>query len=355
MEYSNDLVSAFEKAQTQLGSLAVLERLLPNPMMLIAPYMRREAVLSSRIEGTQASLSDVLEGEASGPEDVPPDTLEVMNYVWALRHGLETIRHRPMDLDLLREMHAILLRGVCGEEKQPGQFREDQNWIGHPGIDLGSATYVPPAPDAMRGCLTDLEGYLKHPPGIPNILQAALLHYQFEAIHPFRDANGRIGRLLITLFLVERRTLTAPYLYLSAYFERRRNDYYEALRRVTEAGAYDEWLIFFLDGVTTQAQDAVNRAHALSALHRTYQAKLQDLNATTTGFQILDRLFISPYISIPGAQHMFQVSFPTARRAIEDYLEPAGILQETTGRLRNRLWRASGVLKLLELDQAPAP
>ena len=356
ISYSDPLVEALAEAQAQLGSLTVLERILPNPTMLIMPYLRREAVLSSRIEGTQASLTDVLEGEAASEDEIPPDTREVLNYIAALRQGLTEIQTRPLDLALLRELHATLMSGVRGVDKQPGAFRTEQNWIGGSyGRDLGNATYVPPAPSRMGECLQDFEAFLRTPPQMPPVLQAALLHYQFEAIHPFLDGNGRIGRLMIILFLVQRRTLTAPYLYLSAYFERNRTNYYEALRRVSEVGAYEEWLLFFLEGVTTQAEDAVNRAHALATLRSDFHRRLQEADATATAFQMVDRLFVTPFITIPQAQSLFNIAFPTARRAIEDYLEPVGVLVESTGKQRNRRWRSPAILKILEVETATPP
>jgi len=350
-EYDQGLVEVLAEAQLEIGRLSALGQMVPNPALLVAPYVRREAVLSSRIEGTRASLSDIFLDEAellSAPRDAA-DVLEVRNYVRALDQGLQEIRsRRRLDLDLLKGLHATLLGGVRGGNKSPGEFRTTQNWIGPPGSTPLDAPYVPPDPTAMRKRLKDFEGFLAEPPSMPPLLQDALLHYQFEAIHPFRDGNGRIGRLLIILFLVDRGILSAPLLYLSAYFESHQREYYEALLRVSMEGAYADWCHFFLEGVIAQSRDAVDRARKLVALRETNRQSLLSKNATAVALAVLDRLFENPFVSISGVAKALGVTFPTAQKAIERHLVPAGILVEETGHTRSRRYAAREILALLE-------
>lgn len=356
LSYSDELACALSVADSTLGQLSGLGRNLPNPNLLITPYLRREAVLSSKIEGTQASLSDVFLEESGTGSEPAGDAAEVMAYVHALDAGIRRLHAgQRLDLDLLGKLHAILREDVRGRDKKPGRFREEQNWIGHKGLGVRMATFVPPAVPEMQAALADVDAYLKERPRTPNLVQAALLHYQFEAIHPFLDGNGRIGRLMIILFLLERRSLGAPLLYLSAYFEQHRQNYYEHLMNVSESGDHDEWLLFFLEGVATQSEDALTRGQSLVSLRARYQKSLQDVHATSGTFALLDRLFENPYLTISRAAQHLAVSFPTAQRAM-DYLETAGIVRETTGMQRHKRFRADEILRTLELETArPLP
>ena len=229
-----------------MSELAGAARTLPNPHLLIGPFIRREAVLSGRIEGTQASLSDLFFFEASGAADpAVPDVREVSNYVKALEHGLARLDALPISLRLIREIHAKLMEGVRGEHLTPGEFRRSQNWIGAPGCTLMEAIFVPPPEEEMMECLGELEKYLHEPSALLPLVRLALVHYQFETIRPFLDGNGRIGRLLITLLLCAEGLLSEPLLYLSAYFERHRQDYYRCLLDVSHAGQWSHWISFF--------------------------------------------------------------------------------------------------------------
>ena len=351
LAYDDELAYALSRADGSLGALSGLGHNLPNPNLLITPYLRREAVLSSKIEGTQASLSDVFLEEAGDSPTKANDAAEVVAYVRALDRGIARLHEgRPLDLTLLRELHAILLHGVRGKEKSPGEFRTEQNWIGPSGEHVAMARYVPPAVTEMGELLRDFQSYLDEKPRTPNLVQAALLHYQFEAIHPFIDGNGRIGRLMIILHLLERKSLSRPLLYLSAYFEQRRHEYYDHLLHVSESGDYSQWLTFFLEGVRVQSEDALQRGQALVHLRERYHATLQAAHATAGTFTLLDRLFQNPYLTIPYAQEWLGVSFPTAQRAVE-YLEAAGIVQETTGQQRNKRFRASEILETIEIER----
>lgn len=355
-------LTLLEEAGHELGRLSSFSDFLPNPHLLIQPYVRREAVLSSKIEGTQASLSDVFAEEAERNGDPPEseqteeqteeqkDVREVLNYVHSLEYGMEEIEERRIDLSLMRDMHRILMQGVRGQDKHPGEWREDLVWIGPAGTPIEESTYVPPARPEMLASLSDLEQFLLEPPRMPELVQIGLMHYQFEAIHPFEDGNGRIGRLLITLRLLERGKLPAPLLYLSAFFHAHRGEYYELLEAVSKEAAYEAWIRFFLTGVKTQAADAASRARRLMNLMDEYRATLREMNATTPSFELLEHLFANPFITIPRAEKLLGVTYPTAQRAVEDYLVEAGILEEITGQKRYRRFLCRELLDTLEKD-----
>src|SRR3989449_8820686 len=258
--WDGGLTATLSSADRAIGRLAGEGRRLPNPHVLIRPFVRREAVLSSRIEGTRATLGELLAAEAGAAVDrSPADLREVANYVVALEHGLKRLKTLPLSLRLTRELHTKLMTGVRGGHATPGEFRKTQNWIGPPGCTLENAIYVPPPPEVLVECLGAWEKFL-HDHSLPVLVQAALMHIQFEAIHPFLDGNGRVGRLLITLFLVERDVLPTPLLYLSAFFEATRGDYYDRLQSVHAKSEWEGWLEYFLNGVARQSEDALNRA-----------------------------------------------------------------------------------------------
>ncbi len=354
LPFDNETVSLLSEADRGLGTLAGIGRLLPNPHLLIAPYIRREAVLSSRIEGTQASLSDLLFFEAA-EEEPPraPDVREVRNYVLALEYGLERLKHLPLSLRLVREIHARLMRGVRGGRAKPGEFRQTQNWIGPPGCTLADATFVPPPVAEMTEALGAWEKFLHQEKDLPPLMQCALMHYQFEALHPFVDGNGRVGRLLITFFLCERGHLSQPLLYLSVFFERYREEYYARLLEVSKSGAWLGWIQFFLRGLATQACDAVANAQRLLALQQRYREQIQQRKASATTLAVVDELFLNPYITTTSLAERLGVTYPTAQAAI-DRLVNARILREVTGRQRNRVYCAEELLRTIEGEPTPA-
>ena len=266
LAWDETLIVALSAADRAIGALAGEGRRLPNPQILIRLFVHKEAVLSSRIEGTRTTLGELLSDEAGATTEQTPDDLqEVANYVAALDYGLRRLDSLPLSLRLVRELHDRLMRGVRGDVAAPGEFRRSQNWIGRPGCTLNDATYVPPPPAELLSCLDAWEHFL-HDEALPPLVQAALAHVQFEAVHPFLDGNGRVGRLLITLLLAERDVLPAPLLYLSAYFEATRPEYYARLLGVTERGEWEEWLTYFLRGVALQAQDALDRIRRIDDL-----------------------------------------------------------------------------------------
>lgn len=356
LSWTPELVTLLSEADRALGELAGLGRSLPNPHLLIRPLVRREAVLSSRIEGTQASLSDLYAYEAAQlPLFEPPsDVREVYNYVRALEYGLERLRTLPLSLRLIREIHARLMEGVRGEHQTPGEFRCSQNWVGPPGCTLNEATFVPPPLAEMRKALDAFERFLYAPSPLPPLVRLGLIHYQFETIHPFLDGNGRIGRVLITLLLCAWNLMPEPLLYMSAYFETHRQTYYDLLLAVSRDGAWQDWLTFFLRGVAAQARDGVTRSERLQDLREQYRQQVQAERAAARLLQAVDLLFARPVVTVRDVETALGVNFSTAQRYV-NRLERAGLLREITGQTRNRVYRADEILRMLEeplsLDQ----
>jgi Fic family protein len=347
-----DLVSKLSKADRAISELAGIARTLPNPHLLIGPFVRREAVLSSRIEGTQASLSDLFFFEAAySKEKEVPDVREVSNYVTALEYGLDRLEDLPVSLRLLKEIHARLMEGVRGTNQTPGEFRRSQNWIGPAGCTLMDATFVPPPVDEMHKALDAFEKYIHTASDLPPLIRLPLIHYQFEAIHPFLDGNGRIGRLLITLLLCADNLLPQPLLYLSAFFERYRNEYYQRLIEVTLYGKWKEWILYFLSGITSQAHDAIRRSDRLLGLWQKYRTRLQEARASALLLQLVDELFSYPAITNAVAARKLSVTPRSAQLNI-DKLRNADILQEATGRQRNRIYIAPEIISIIEQPEA---
>jgi Fic family protein len=340
------LVGALSEADRAIGELGGTGGWLPEPHILIRPFLRREAVLSSKIEGTQATMADLVLFEADAPTSDNPDVHEVFNYVKALEDATAPGRALPLSLRLVRDMHRTLMTGVRGGDATPGEFRRSQNWIGPPGCVLNDATYVPPPVDEMQACLDLLERYLHDHSDIPPLLRVALVHYQFEAIHPFLDGNGRVGRLLISLLLLEWGLLPKPLLYLSAYFEANRSEYYDRLLAVTTDGDWHGWARFFLTGVASESADVIDRARRLQALREQYHARLQVTRASALLLKLVDHLFAQPAIRIAMAEEILGITFRAASLNVQKLVD-AGILQEITGRERNRVFVAQEILSLL--------
>jgi Fic family protein len=328
-----------EQANQSLGRLDGLASALPNLSLFIYAYVRKEAVLSSQIEGTQSSLSDLLlfeNGEAPG---VPlHDVLEVSNYVAALNHGLDRLRGGfPLSLRLIREIHGVLLSKGRGSDKQPGEFRQSQNWIG--GTRPGTAAFVPPPPDLVPDCMNALELFLhEERADLPLLLKAGLIHVQFETIHPFLDGNGRLGRLLITFLLCAAGVLREPILYLSLYFKQHRSTYYDLLDRVRTKGDWKAWLDFFLTGVRDTAEQAADAAHRILAVFAEHRRKIEALGRPAPSvLRVFEYLQQHPILSIPAAAGSIGISAPTVAKSVE-HMRQLGILREITGRQRHRLF-----------------
>lgn len=346
IEWDTELVSQVSKADLAVGTLSGLGETLPNPHLLIYPFIRREAVLSSRIEGTQSSLSDLLLFEATQVEK-QRDVKEVQNCVRAMEYGLKRLDELPLSLRFIRELHGILMEGVRGQHATPSEFRQSQDWVGSAGAFLGEATYVPPPVPEMQECLNQLEKFLHARTRLPPLVEAALVHYQFEAIHPFLDGNGRIGRLLATLLLCQRNVLSKPLLYLSAFFEKHRLEYYELLLNVSQSSQWRKWIEFFLQAVTEQSNDAVSRSRHLLELLRNYSQLAREKHLPPTAGQLVELIFMKPVLNAKTAQELLKVSYPSAQYALTS-LENAGILTEITGRKRAKAYAAKEILKALD-------
>lgn len=325
LELPPSTVRLLGDAEGELGQLAGVGRLVPNPDLLLRPYLLREALSSTRIEGTQASMAEVFESDAAGGAP-NADVEEVVNYVAAMRWGLERLDTLPISTRLLNEMHRRLMDGVRGRELAPGELRTSQNWIGAPGSTVETAQFVPPPPSALGGLLTDWERFAHEEPAMPLLVQNALLHSQFETIHPFLDGNGRLGRLLLVFFLVARGRITTPLLYLSAYLERHRQSYYDALQAIRETGDPIPWVELFLTAVQTQAGDAVLRAQRIIELREQYRQVAVNMR-TPNALALVDLLCENPVVTARSIEDQLGVSRPTALRLLRR-MEEQGVLSE---------------------------
>ena len=344
MQLSQEVVVLLDEATGAVHRLGGVGRLIPNPHLLMGPHLRLEAVLSSRIEGTKTDVGQLLRFEAGQkpPNDEADDAREVQNYITAMEHGLRRVREGfPVSIRLMREMHELLLSGVRGQHRRPGELRSSPVWIG--GNTLEDAVFVPPPPEEMAVALGDLERYL-HERDVPLLVQLALAHYQFEVIHPFLDGNGRIGRLLIPLMLVLRGAIPEPLLYLSAYLERRRSEYYDHLLFTSQLGDFDPWLRFFLHGVRLQARDAEERTVRLVELQHRLRNDLLDESRPNSVIRLAEHLFATPIVTAARAEEFLGVTRPTAHSAIDALVE-RGDLVEVTGKERGRIYEAPAIFE----------
>jgi Fic family protein len=343
-----------EQANQSLGRLDGLASVLPNLSLLIYAYIRKEAVLSSQIEGTQSSLSDLLLFENDEAPGVPlNDVQEVSNYVAALNHGLDRLRGGfPLSLRLIREIHAVLLSKGRGSDKQPGEFRQSQNWLG--GTHPGTAAFVPPPPELVPDCMSALELFLHDElEPLPVLIKAGLVHVQFETIHPFLDGNGRLGRLLITFLLCAAGVLRDPILYLSLYFKQHRPTYYDLLDRVRVKGDWETWLAFFLTGVRDTAEQAAAAARRILAIFEEHRRKIEGLGRPAASvLRVFEHMQRSPIVSIPAAAESIGISAPTVAKSLE-HMQRLGMLREITGRQRHRLFVYEAYLAILSEGTEP--
>jgi Fic family protein len=349
LELTPTLLRSLSDADRLIGQLAGEGRRLQNPHLLMRPFMKQEAVLSSRIEGTQATLGEILAADAGAAVHRSPDDLkEVGNYVTALEYGIERLSKLPLSLRLVTELHEQLMQGVRGEYATPGEFRRSQNWIGPSGCTLQNASYVPPPVEKLMPCLSEWESFL-HDRSLPPLIQAAMMHSQFEAIHPFLDGNGRVGRLLITLFLIERDILPTPLLYLSAFFEATRSEYYDRLSSVTGQAAWSEWIEYFLNGVARMSEDSLKRAERINSLMGNWRQVAA--GRSTPPLDILNLLEENPYCTVNQVSKKLGVAFSTAQRGI-DKLVSLAILKQIDSARRNRVYCAQEMMDIL--DEPPS-
>jgi Fic family protein len=347
----DELILLLSDADRALGELAGLGRSMSNPHLLIGPFIRREAVLSSRIEGTRTSLAELYSYEArrrrqseSVGDEALSDAREVLNYVHALEQGVALIEQSPINRDLLCRLHERLMQNVRGNQAHPGCLRDCQVYIGSVS-GIQHASYVPPPADSLPECMTGLEQHISRSDSRPPLVRIALCHYQFEAIHPYRDGNGRVGRLLITLLLIKWKLLPLPVLYLSAYFEANRRQYYDLLLSVSQHGEWRQWIRFFLGGVNEQARDAIERIKRLQDLRAAWRELLVKTNAPALPMRLADALVETPIITIRDARDLLGVSFPGARKTIDKLLK-LGILQQSEADGREMKFVAAGVMEI---------
>jgi Fic family protein len=341
LDLSGELQEMLSAADRALGRLDGSVLTLPNPDLFVFMYVRKEAVLSSQIEGTQSSLQDVLAAEAKLLDpNLPRDVDEVLNYVRAMNHGLERLPELPVSVRLIREIHAKLMHGVRGDRLQPGELRTSQNWVGPGGSTLTTATYVPPPHHAVPEALGELEKFLHRNDKLPPLVKIALAHVQFETIHPFLDGNGRVGRLLITFLLTECNVLHKPVLYLSHYFKQHRQDYYDHLQSVRERGNWEGWLAFFLRGVIEVAGEAADTARLILQLREQHRSAITAHlgRAAGNGHKILEALYDRPIVSVNDVKTWTGTTYAAANGLVARMVK-LGVLAEMTGQARNRRFR----------------
>jgi Fic family protein len=349
ISWSAKLVSLHSEAEGELARLSQAGKDFPQPYILTRPFSRYEAVISSRIEGTRATLEDLYAYEAEQMSFLKPssDAREVYNYVRALEYGLERVKTFPISLRLIREMHKKLMEGVRGEVMTPGEFRRSQNWIGPAGCTLETAVYIPPPMEEMHVALDLFEKFIHAPSDLPALTRIGLIHYQFEAIHPFLDGNGRVGRLLISLLLCQWNLMPSPLLYLSAYFERMRNEYYQWLLTVSQRGDWEGWLTFLLTGIRDQSIETGMRIQTIQKLRERYRSQLASRRSAKRLMKAVDILIGHPMITVRELQRGLGLTdFKTAQRYVNVLVE-AGILREVTGQKRNRLFRVDEVIEAI--------
>ena len=347
VEIDGDLQALLSTADRALGRLDGSIRTLPNPDLFVFMYVRKEAVLSSQIEGTQSSLNDILEAEAEILDALTADDVnEVLNYVKAMNYGLERLKTLPLSVRLIREIHERLLTGVRGGNQQSGELRRIQNWIGPVGCTKQEAIFVPPPPLLVQDLLGDLEKFL-HEHDLPALIKIGLVHAQFETIHPFLDGNGRVGRLLIAFLLYEREILETPVLYISYYFKRHRQEYYDRLQAIRDTGNWEAWLKFFLTGLSEVSQEATETARRIVDLREQHRELVVNHfgRVAANGLKVLERLYQKPIIRVQDIVNITNVSFPAANNLMKKFIEH-NLLIEITGLSRNRKFRYSSYIEL---------
>ncbi|HOC78180.1 MAG TPA: Fic family protein [Methanofastidiosum sp.] len=347
VEFDEELVLILSKAEEKLGKLSGIGLTLPSPNLLIIPYLRKEAIMSTRIEGTRISMQEVLLSEAKEKEEKTKDAQEVINYINTVNYALTKIEKSPINVELIKNMHKVLMEEVRGDEKSPGEFREVQNWIGSELSKVSDANFVPPNPEAVPKLMEDLIDYLNSEHNVPVLVRCALMHYQFETIHPFCDGNGRIGRSLITVYLCKKKKMIKPLLYISEFFEKHRLEYNELLLRTGQTGKFENWIKFFLKAVEVQSEDALIRAHKLLDLREAYRKRVQREAQSSDILNIIDYLFSNPFITVKKAQMISDVTYPTAKRYMEKLAEYE-ILKETNRLQREKTFVAHEIYEIIK-------
>lgn len=356
LEFTPDIARALSEADTALGRLDGIVGVVPDPDLFVGMYVRREAVLSSQIEGTQSSLGDLLQEELEPASEAVTDVQDIVKYVSAMNYGLKRLDSLPLSLRLIREIHEVLLRDGRGSTATPGEFRRTQNWIGPEGATLATASFIPPSVPEMKKSLGDFESFLHGERELPTLIEVGLAHAQFETIHPFLDGNGRVGRLLITLLLVEREVLARPLLYLSHYFKLHRLEYYDRLTAVRREGDWEGWIRFFLAGVRETATEATRTAKRIFELREEHRQEILDQKLGQKALTLLSELFRRPIVDVNLAAEIMSTSFATANGVVRK-MEEIGILKETTGQKRFRKYRYEPYVALFDEvgEEPPGP
>ena len=353
VQLDGELQALLSQADQALGRLDGSIQTLPDPDLFVFMYVRKEAVLSSQIEGTQSSLQDVLAAEARiRSPDRPRDVDEVINYVKAMNHGLDRLQTLPMSVRLIREIHSRLLHGVRGSKMQPGELRTSQNWIGPAGCTLREATFVPPPHREVPSVLGALESFIHSPSELPVLIQIGLIHAQFETIHPFLDGNGRVGRLLITFLLCQRGILKQPVLYLSHFFRQHRSEYYDRLQSVRDGGDWEGWLTFFLRGAAAVSGEAAATVRRILTLREEHRALVTERlgRAAADGHRVLGHLYRRPFLTVADVPPITGTNYPAANRLVARLVR-IGVLEEITESRRNRVFRYGPYLEALEAGE----
>ncbi|MFR1105383.1 MAG: Fic family protein [Acutalibacteraceae bacterium] len=345
IELTEDIVSLLIKANSQLAVLESVATRIPNVELFVSMYVRKEALMSSQIEGTQATLEDVLDPMLDA--NTNRNVADVVNYIRATEFAIERLKTLPLCNRLIKEIHAVLMAGVRGQEKSPGEFRYSQNWIGGQGSTLKNARYIPPSPEDMVDAMSDLEKYINADDELNALIRAALIHYQFETIHPFLDGNGRVGRLLITLFLMEQKVLTTPALYISYFLKKNRVEYYDRMTEVRTKGNYEQWIKFFLQAIMESAEDATATIDELAALHDVNATVISKMGrAAKNAMLVFNYLESNPIIEIRKTAEALNITFNTVSSAVNRLVD-VGILVQTSNNSRNRTFAYESYLKIL--------
>jgi Fic family protein len=342
-----EMINLLSSADRRLGRLDGITQTLPNPDLFVAMYVKKEAVLSSQIEGTQASLIDVLDEDDSNDRYKEKNVEDVVNYINAMNFGLKRLDDLPLCLRLIREIHVILLKDVRGSEKSPGEFRRSQNWIGPGGCTLTNATFVPPPVPEMIEAMNQLETFMYEHDELPPLINIALIHAQFETIHPFLDGNGRMGRLLITFWLCQQKILSSPLLYLSYFFKMNRIEYYDRLMNVRKKGDWEGWIKFFLQGIASVSDESINTAKEILKMKEEHVAMVSHgVRNPANGLKLLESMFEHPIITIKKVEELLDVSYPTANTIVVEFCN-LGILKQIGDNIRNKKYSYDRYIKLL--------
>ena len=347
IEMDAEMIELLTSATKSLSALDTMSTYIPNMNLFVSMYVRKEALLSSQIEGTQATLEDVLDPMVE--KNANQNVADVINYIKATEYALERIKTLPLCSRLIKETHEVLLGGVRGEEKNPGEFRISQNWIGAQGSSLKNARYIPPNVEDMTVAISDLEKYINSDDSLDVLIQAALIHYQFETIHPFLDGNGRVGRLLITLFLMEKKALNSPALYISYYLKKNRIEYYDRMSEVRNKDNYEQWIKFFLRAVAESSDEAVDTIKKLSELHNKNVELISNMKASKSAHIIFSYLENNPIIDIRKTAEELGMSFNTVSGTVKRF-EENGILKQANNASRNRVFAYEDYLEILRKD-----